>query len=449
MPGSGSSIEPSDEPPVRRSQLPGGLRVVTQQVPGVRSAAVGLWVGVGSRDESPALAGAAHFLEHLLFKATATRTALDIAEVVDAIGGELNAFTAKEHTCFYAHVLDEDVTLAIDLVADVVLRGRCRPVDVEVERQVVLEEIAMRDDDPEDLVGDLMHEAAFGGHPLGRSIIGSTESVGAMTATQLRSFHRRRYTPDRMVLAVAGNIDHAKVVRAARRFFADRLAAPPSTAPRRRPPRPSMAPSTATISRPGEQTHLVVATPTAGRADPDRRALSVLSTIIGGGLSSRAFQEVRERRGLAYSVYSSVETFTDAGLFSVYAGCRPDNVRDVVTVLDHLLADIVANGVHPEEVERAKGSLRGGLVLGLEDPYSRMARIGRRELDGARHSSLADGLAEIGSVTVDQVDAVARRVLTQPRSLAVIGPQRRGYLPVALRNAIVVPQQHRGPAVPS
>src|SRR5690348_1563161 len=208
---------------LRRTTLSGGLRIVTERVPSVHSASVGVWVGVGSRDEGRTVAGAAHFLEHLLFKATPTRTAVNIAQAVDAVGGELNAFTAKEHTCYYAHVLDSDLELAIDLVADVVLNGRCEPEDVEVERDVVLEEIAMRDDDPEDAIVDVFLAALFGGHPLGRPVIGSADSVAAMTREQLRSFHMRRYTPERMVLAVAGNVEHRTVVSMARRYFGARL----------------------------------------------------------------------------------------------------------------------------------------------------------------------------------------------------------------------------------
>jgi len=204
---------------VRRTTLPGGLRVVTEYLPYVHSASVGVWVGVGSRDEGRSVAGAAHFLEHLLFKSTPTRTAVDIAQAVDAVGGELNAFTAREHTCYYAHVLDSDLELAVDLVADVVLRGRCAAEDVEVERDVVLEEIAMRDDDPEDTLGDVFLSAMFGDHPVGRPVIGSVESISDMTRAQLHSFHVRRYTPDRMVLAVAGNVDHDEVVALAREHF--------------------------------------------------------------------------------------------------------------------------------------------------------------------------------------------------------------------------------------
>src|ERR1700741_3773917 len=208
---------------LRRTTVPGGLRVVTERVPGVRSASVGVWVGVGSRDEGPSVAGAAHFLEHLLFKATPTRTAVQIAQAVDAVGGELNAFTAKEHTCYYAHVLDTDLELAVDLVADVVLRGSCAAADVELERDVVLEEIAMRDDDPEDTLGDLFLAAMFAEHPVGRPVIGSVDSISEMTRAQLHSFHMRRYTPERMVVAVAGNVEHDKVVALVREHFGPRM----------------------------------------------------------------------------------------------------------------------------------------------------------------------------------------------------------------------------------
>ena len=215
------SSEPSAA--FRRTTLPGGLRVVTEYLPAVRSASVGVWVGVGSRDEGATVAGAAHFLEHLLFKSTPTRTAVDIAQAMDAVGGELNAFTAKEHTCYYAHVLDSDLALAVDLVSDVVLNGRCAANDVELERAVVLEEIAMRDDDPEDALADQFLAALFGDHPVGRPVIGSVQSVSSMTRAQLHSFHQRRYTPERMVVAVAGNVDHDDVVTLVREHFGPRL----------------------------------------------------------------------------------------------------------------------------------------------------------------------------------------------------------------------------------
>src|SRR5690349_3231372 len=261
---------------VRRSTLPGGLRVVTEYVPSVRSASVGVWVGVGSRDEGRSVAGAAHFLEHLLFKSTPTRTAVDIAQAVDAVGGELNAFTAREHTCYYAHVLDTDLELAVDIVADVVLRGSCAADDVEIERDVVLEEIAMRDDDPEDTLGDVFLSAMFGEHPVGRPVIGSVESISAMTRAQLHSFHIRRYIPERMVVAVAGNVDHDEVVALVREHFGPRLVRGRSpVAPRKGTGRVTGQPTLRMVNRDAEQTHLSIGVRTPGRHWEHRWALSV------------------------------------------------------------------------------------------------------------------------------------------------------------------------------
>src|SRR6202045_4284936 len=251
------SRDGQDTTALRRSTLPGGLRVVTEYIPSVRSASVGVWVGVGARDEGRSVAGAAHFLEHLLFKSTPTRTAVEIAQAVDAVGGELNAFTAREHTCYYAHVLDTDLALAVDLVADVVLRGRCAADDVELERDVVLEEIAMRDDDPEDTLGDVFLSAMFGEHPVGRPVIGSVESVSSMTRAQLHSFHARRYIPERMVVAVAGNVEHDEVGALVREHFGSRLVRGRSpVAPRKGTGRVTGLPTLQLVNRDGEQTHL-------------------------------------------------------------------------------------------------------------------------------------------------------------------------------------------------
>ncbi|GJF09524.1 peptidase M16 [Mycolicibacterium cyprinidarum] len=410
---------------VRRADLPGGLRVVTEHIPHVHSASVGVWVGVGSRDEGRSVAGAAHFLEHLLFKATPTRTAVQIAQAVDAVGGELNAFTAREHTCYYAHVLDSDLALAVDLVADVVLRGQCFADDVEIERDVVLEEIAMRDDDPEDTLGDVFLSAMFGGHPVGRPVIGSVESVSMMTRAQLHSFHVRRYTPDRMVVAVAGNIDHDEVVGLVREHFGPRLVRGRSPlAPRKGAGRVSGQPTLQVVRRESEQTHLSLGVRTPGRNWDHRWALSVLNTALGGGLSSRLFQQIREMRGLAYSVYSTVDTFADSGALSVYAGCLPERFDEVVRVTTDVLADIARDGITADECRIAKGSLRGGLVLGLEDSGSRMNRIGRSELNYGHHRSIAHTLDRIGAVTLDEVNAVARLLLTRPFGAAVVGPVR-------------------------
>ncbi|MDT5175452.1 MAG: hypothetical protein QOG37_2703 [Mycobacterium sp.] len=420
---------------VRRSSLPGGLRVVTEYLPAVRSASIGVWVGVGSRDEGATVAGAAHFLEHLLFKSTPTRTAVDIAQSMDAVGGELNAFTSKEHTCYYAHVLDSDLALAVDLVADVVLNGRCAADDVELERHVVLEEIAMRDDDPEDVLADMFMTALFGDHPVGRPVIGSVESVSAMTRAQLHSFHQRRYTPERMVVAVAGNVDHDEVVALVREHFASRLVRGrrPVT-PRKGAGRINGHPGLIMGKRDAEQTHVSLGVRTPGRNWEHRWALSVLHTALGGGLSSRLFQEVRESRGLAYSVYSALDIFADSGSLSVYAACLPDRFADVMKVTTAVLESVARDGITENECRIAKGSLRGGLVLGLEDSGSRMSRIGRSELNYGAHRTIEHTLRQIEQVTLDQVNAVARRLLSKPYGAAVLGPySAKRSLPQQLR----------------
>jgi predicted Zn-dependent peptidase len=420
---------------VRRALLPGGLRVVTEYIPSVHSASVGVWVDVGSRDEGTTVAGAAHFLEHLLFKSTPTRTAVEIAQAVDAVGGELNAFTAREHTCYYAHVLDTDLELAVDLVADVVLRGRCAADDVEIERDVVLEEIAMRDDDPEDTLGDVFLSAMFGAHPVGRPVIGSVDSISAMTRAQLHSFHIRRYTPERMVVAVAGNVEHDEVVALVREHFGPRLVrGRKPVPPRKGTGRLAGQPRLQLVNRDAEQTHLSMGVRTPGRHWSHRWALSVLNTALGGGLSSRLFQQIRETRGLAYSVYSTVDTFSDSGALSVYAACLPERFDEVVRVTTDVLHAVARDGLTETECRIAKGSLRGGLVLGLEDSGSRMNRIGRSELNYGEHRSIADTLSKIDAVTLEEVNAVARKLLTRPYGAAVLGPQTsKRLLPQPLR----------------
>lgn len=399
--------------------------MVTEHIPSVHSASVGVWVNVGSRDEGRSVAGAAHFLEHLLFKATPSRTAVQIAQSMDAVGGELNAFTTREHTCYYAHVLDSDLALAVDLVADVVLRGRCDAEDVEVERDVVLEEIAMRDDDPEDTLGDVFLSAMFGDHPVGRPVIGSVESISGMTRAQLHSFHVRRYTPDRMVVAVAGNVEHDDVVKLVRDHFGPRLVRGRSPVPPRKGAgRVNGKPSLQLVRRDAEQTHLSLGVRTPGRHWEHRWAMSVLNTALGGGLSSRLFQQIRETRGLAYSVYSTIDTFAESGALSVYAGCLPERFDEVVRVTTDVLAEVARDGITAEECRIAKGSLRGGFVLGLEDSGSRMHRIGRSELNYGEHRTIEDTLDRIENVTLDEVNAVARQLLTRPFGAAVLGPVR-------------------------
>ncbi len=410
---------------ITRTTLPGGLRIVTEAMPGVRSASVGVWVPVGSRDESVPLAGTSHFLEHLLFKATTSRSGLDIARAMDAVGGEFNAFTEKEHTCFYATVLDRDLHVAIDIVSDVVLNATVTAQDVDVERGVVLEEISMRDDDPSDLVHDEFSTALFGDVPLGRPVLGTEDSIGALTRRQIHGYYRRRYTPDAMVVSVAGHVDHGEVVRLVRQAFAARL--DPELGPR--PIRPSgeavdVVPDRAVrvVEDDTEQANLVLGTHGLSRHDPRRWALGVASSALGGGMSSRLFQRVREERGLAYSVYSYTSSYADGGQFGVYAGCQPGKADEVLSIMREELDSVAAGTLTPDEIERGKGQMRGGIVLGLEDAGSRMTRIGKSEIAYGDILGLDEVLAAIDAVTADDVADAAHLVLSRPRCLTVVGP---------------------------
>lgn len=413
---------------VRRTVLPGGLRIVTESMPHVRSATFGVWVGVGSRDEAPTLAGSSHYLEHLLFKGTKRRTALDISAAIDAVGGEMNAFTSKEYTCFYARVLDRDLPLAIDVICDMITSAVISGAEVDNERGVILEELAMHEDDPSDSVHDLFASSLWGDAPLGRPILGSVDSIRSLSRTQIAGYYRRRYRPHAMVVAAAGNVDHKAVVadvraalaRADRPDFDEQVA--PSAA--RVGGVPPAAHSGVRVHHRGtEQANLVLGVPGIIRTDDRRFALGALNAALGGGMSSRLFQEVREKRGLAYSVYSFVTSYADAGYLGVYAGCQPDNANQVIEICRNELATVVEKGLTDEELDRAKGQLRGSMVLGMEDSGSRMSRLGKSELVYGELLSLDDILARIDAVTLDDIQTVARAVLDDSGPmLTVVGP---------------------------
>ncbi|MDQ3733554.1 MAG: insulinase family protein [Actinomycetota bacterium] len=408
---------------VRRTVLPGGLRVITESMPSMLSASLGIWVGIGSRDEKPALAGASHYLEHLLFKGTRRRSALQIASALDAVGGELNAFTAKEHTCYYATVLASDLPLAVDVVGDLVTSAIIRGADVENERGVIHEEIAMRDDEPGDAVYDLFSEALFGDSPLGRPVLGTTQSITDLSRNQIAGYYRRRYRPQSMVVAAAGAVDHAEVLRLVRMAFADQLSADVAPDPIRADDDGWRSPAQeiALIDRPTEQAHILLGGFTPGRHDERRYALSVLNTGLGGGMSSRLFQEIREKRGLAYSVGSSVSHYAGVGSYNVYAGCAPRNVDEVLGLIREELDRVAAKGLSAEEVDRAKGQLRGGMVLGMEDTGSRMSRIAKSELSFGEYRSVLQVLDDLAAVTVQEVSDIAAEVLAGPLCLSVVG----------------------------
>jgi predicted Zn-dependent peptidase len=417
---------------VRRSVLPGGLRVVTEFLPAVRSVALGIWVGVGSRDEDTAHEGATHYLEHLLFKGTRKRTALDISAAMDAVGGEMNAFTAKEYTCYYARVLDADLPLAIDVLSDMVTGSLIEPRDVDAERNVVLEEIAMNDDDPSDSVHEAFTTHLFGDTPLGRPILGTVDSINEITREQIYEHYVARYTPPHLVVAAAGNLDHDTVVAAVQAAFGPVLsgfgAAEPA-GPRLRDSGglwdgygPAAGSGVKLVSRSIEQANLVLGCEGLARTDDRRFALGVLNAALGGGMSSRLFQEVREKHGLAYSVYSFTAQHADTGLWGIYAGCLPSKADEVLSICADELAKVVADGLSDAELDRGKGQVRGGIVLGLEDPSSRMTRLGKSELVYPRLEPVDELLAAIDAVTHDDVRAIAEEVLTRPKTLAVVGP---------------------------
>jgi len=411
---------------VRRSVLPGGLRIVTETLPTVRSATFGIWVGVGSRDETPVLNGATHYLEHLLFKGTERRSALDISASIDAVGGEMNAFTAKEYTCYYARVLDTDLPLAIDVVSDMLTGSLIRQEDIDAERGVVLEEIAMTEDDPGDQVHDLFAGVLLGDSPLGRPVLGTVDTINALTRDQVARFYRKHYDPTRLVVAAAGNLDHAAVVRQVREAFerAGALGAPDAEprAPRSGSRAMRGAGRVELLERRTEQAHVVLGMPGLSRHDDRRWALGVLNTALGGGMSSRLFQEVREKRGLAYSVYSYTSSFADCGLFGVYAGCQPRRVHEVLRICRDELQQVAEHGLADEELHRAIGQFSGSTVLSLEDTGALMNRIGKSELCWGEQLSVDAALERIAAVTPEEVRAVARDVLGQRPSLAVIGP---------------------------
>jgi predicted Zn-dependent peptidase len=399
--------------------------VVTESLPAVRSVAFGIWAGVGSRDEDLAHAGATHYLEHLLFKGTSRRSALDISAAMDAVGGELNAFTAKEYTCYYARVLDADLPLAIDVLADMVTSSRLEPKDVDAERGVILEEIAMNEDDPSDTVHEAFASQLFGDTPLGRPILGTVDSINAITRDQIAEHYAARYKPENLVVAAAGSLDHDEVVELTRSAFGPALAGDADPVPPRLAG-PAAAGQGGTgvrlVSRGIEQANLVLGCGGLSRTDDRRFALGVLNAALGGGMSSRLFQEVREKRGLAYSVYSFSSQHADSGIWGVYAGCLPAKADEVLSICRDEIAKVISGGLTDDELDRGKGQLRGSIVLGLEDPSSRMSRLGKAELVYPRLEPVEEILASIEAVSHDDVREVAAAVLAQPKALAVVGP---------------------------
>jgi predicted Zn-dependent peptidase len=403
---------------VRRTTLPNGIRVVTERMPEARSVTTGFWVAVGGRDEPAELAGASHFLEHLVFKGSETRSAREIAESVDAIGGEMNAFTSREHTAYYTRLPADELSFGLELLCDVLAEPALRAPEIDAEREVILEELAMSEDTPDDKVHSLMAHAVFPEHPLGREVLGDEDTVAALSRDEIQTFFKEHYRPANVVIAAAGRLEHDDVVAGVGSFLDS---VDPGMAPQRRQPTAAAKPLVFE-QRPTEQAHLTLGWRAIDQRDPDRFALAVANQAFGGGLSSRLFQEIREERGLAYAVYSAASLYTDSGLFMIYAGTAPTKVDEVLDLIEAEVAKIVADGITERELRVATGYLVGALLLNLEDSGSRMGRLARGELAAGEPLSVDDQVERIRAVTLDDAHRVLCRILTGPRSLAAVGP---------------------------
>ena len=406
----------------RLTELPSGLRIVTDAMPSVRSVALGFYVGVGSRNEGHEEAGISHFLEHLLFKGTERFSSTEINEIFDGMGAEINAGTGKETTSVHARFLDQHLERAYDVMADMVLRPSYP--DIESERQVVIEEIAMYEDEPSDKVHDVLADALFGDHPLGRPIIGRAEVIGSVPVPQIAAYHDARYVAENLVVAAAGSVDHDRLVALTEEAFAA-----PSGDLARFEPAPALERATLRFhEKATEQYHLCLGGPGIARADPRRFALRVLDTILGGSSSSRLFQEVREKRGLAYAVYSYASQYADSGHVGVYVGTRPDNVGAAMEVIGEELRRLQDEPISCEELDRAKENVKGRTVLAMESTSARMGRLGGSVVMDVPLLTLDELIAAIEAVSHDDVTALAREMFApELMSAAGVGADEQAF----------------------
>ena len=420
------SCTASGDSRVRRTVLPSGVRILSEQVPGARSSTIGYWVAVGSRDERPDTYGSTHFLEHLLFKGTTTRSALDIAVSFDAVGGEHNAVTAKEYTCYYAKVQDRDLPMAVEVLSDMITSSVIDAEEFETERGVILEELAMADDDPSDVVSERFFEAVLGDNPLGRPIGGSPATIEAATRDRVWEHYRENYRAQDLVITVAGAVDHDELVAGVERAL---LAAGWDLSQEAVPVERRVASGDliergsplVVVQRPIEQANILIGVPGIPAGDDRRSTMAVLNSVLGGGMSSRLFQEIREKRGLAYSVYSFSPSYSDNGLFGLYAGCSPAKAAQVSELLLGEFRRLADGGVTAEEMRRAVGQLSGASALALEDSDTRMSRLGRAEITLGEFADLDESLRRLNLVTADDVRELASDLVSRPISIAAVG----------------------------
>ena len=402
--------------------LPSGLKIIAEKIPHFRSVAVGLWIGSGSQYETRTQAGISHFIEHMLFKGTKKRSARDIAEVMDAVGGQLNAFTSKECTCFYAKVVDEDLPLAVDVISDIVLHSLFSPQELEKEKGVILEEISMAEDSPEDLVSELIMLAQYGDQPLARPILGTEESVSQLTRAKLLHYYKKFYRPENAVLALAGNYEWESVLKLAEEYLGGWEPGEPGPAYRTRPAKPQVIRREKDI----EQLHLTVAFPGVSQDSDEIYPLSILNSVLGGAMSSRLFQSIREERGLAYTVYSYPAAYSDSGLFAIYAGTSLEHAPEVMKLIRQEIEKITREGLTRQEFDQARAQLKGSYILGLESTSSRMNALGRRKLLLGTEQTEEEVIAKIDAITYEQVFDLTKKLLTAKPSLALVGKGAEG-----------------------
>ena len=412
------SVASVNDADIERTELASGVRVITERMPEARSVSVGMWFAVGSRDEPAPIAGASHFLEHLLFKGTEERSARSIAAAVDAVGGEMNAYTSREHTAYYLRLPVSELEAGVELLADVVSEPAFRPSELDAEREVIIEELLMSEDTPDDLVLTALYENLYPDHPLGRETLGDHDTVAAMTRDDVAGFHAQWYRPSNLVVAAAGALDHDQVVAALGSLFDG---SDPGVAPTREAPDAQVR-SLVQIDRPIEQVHVAIGWRGLSLVDDERYAMWVANHILGGGMSSRLFQEIRETRGLAYTVFSSPSSYSDAGSLIVYAGTALARLDELLNVTEEVLGEFLANGVTEEEHAIALGYLEGSMLLGLEDSGSRMARLGNGLMSRNEITSIDEHVRRIRGVTTEDVAKVIRRVFESPRVVAAVGP---------------------------
>jgi predicted Zn-dependent peptidase len=415
----------------KKSLLPNGIRVITERMPHVRSVAVGVWVETGSRYENPGRDGVSHMIEHLVFKGTATRSAEDIAITMDSVGGQMDAFTTKEHTCFYVQVLDEHLPLAVELLTDILLHPLFNADEIEREKSVVLQEIKMVEDTPDDVIHDIFADQVWRDHPLGRPILGTRDTVTGFSREAVLGYFEEEYTPPRIIIAVAGNVTHDQVLdlfglgfNGFTRAATSHVGVPPK-----------LAPGINIVNKTLEQVHLVMGFPGLHQSAPERYALFLLNDVLGGSMSSRLFQEVRERQGLVYSIHTGVQAFVDAGTMYVYAATDAQNFSKVLKATLKELRALKADGIKPEELKRSKDHLKGSLMLSLESTSSRMNRLAKHEMNLGSFLTLDQMIASIESVRIEDVQALIGSILDEDRlALTTLGPLDRRNLPKELRS---------------